>query len=265
MAICLDSLAKGSALRMHVSKVPTDTAPANRFLAHLRRATTVRFGANRSVDVVAKKINLGADFLSWEHERFNIRRLAALTLSHFESPTDPMRRSLLDTPGQVDLDALTANVQVIAEALLRHIYDLPDGASTSSDNSAAIFLDDTAGVQKDRLQSWIERLTSSARASQIVVETGKKNPLLADFLSTFDHYAHEAQLVPVNVDKKDPEFVLYGAVDDRLAAYRVKPAVFELVLATLIAAYLGLVYFAVLNAQSVLQYVQCHAIKYKTS
>ncbi len=45
---------------------------------------------------------------------------------------------------------------------------------------------------------------------------------------------------------RDAEYVLYGVVEDRLLAFRVKPAVFELVLAAMIAVYLALVYWLVL-------------------
>jgi hypothetical protein len=82
---------------MHVSKTPVDTSPSGRFLCRLRRASHNRFDANRSVDIVSKKINLGSDFLAWEHERYSIRRLPAFTLSHYASHSNLGRRSMLDT------------------------------------------------------------------------------------------------------------------------------------------------------------------------
>ena len=36
------------------------------------------------VNMVHKKINLADDFLAWEHERYSIRRLTAMTVSHYK-------------------------------------------------------------------------------------------------------------------------------------------------------------------------------------
>ena len=47
--------------------------------------------------LVHKKINLGEDLLSWEHERFSLRRLPAGTISHFSNHVDKGRRTIFDT------------------------------------------------------------------------------------------------------------------------------------------------------------------------
>lgn len=41
-----------------------------------------------------KKIKIGEELLSWEHERFSLRRIPASTLSHFQSASDPRRTSM---------------------------------------------------------------------------------------------------------------------------------------------------------------------------
>ena len=41
-------------------------------------------GDEVKVNLVHKKINLADDFLAWEHERYSIRRLTAMTASHFK-------------------------------------------------------------------------------------------------------------------------------------------------------------------------------------
>ena len=41
-----------------------------------------------------KKIKIGEELLSWEHERFSLRRIPASTLSHFGSASDPRRTSM---------------------------------------------------------------------------------------------------------------------------------------------------------------------------
>ena len=52
---------------------------------------------NSPVQLVHKKINLAEESLSWEHERFNIKKLPAFTVSHFASHKGAVRNSLLDT------------------------------------------------------------------------------------------------------------------------------------------------------------------------
>lgn len=47
--------------------------------------------------MIHKKINLASDFLAWEHERFSIRRIPAVTLSAYETHKGPLRQSILDT------------------------------------------------------------------------------------------------------------------------------------------------------------------------
>ncbi|CDQ98889.1 unnamed protein product [Oncorhynchus mykiss] len=44
---------------------------------------------------------------------------------------------------------------------------------------------------------------------------------------------------------RDPEFVFYDQLKQTMNAYRVKPAIFDLLLAVCIAAYLGVIYLAI--------------------
>ena len=102
------------------------------------------------VNVQHKKINLADDFLSWEHERYSIRRLSALTVSHYKvqlsqkitkNPTtnlneftsgfkkikapksDYQRGTILDTKSSVDIPALARNVRILAESLASQLYN----------------------------------------------------------------------------------------------------------------------------------------------
>merc|ERR1711997_121607 len=56
-------------------------------------------------------------------------------------------------------------------------------------------------------------------------------------------------------DSREPEFVLYDGTHTTITAYKVKPAVFDLVLTLSIGAYLGLVYFAILNSGALVTFV----------
>lgn len=53
---------------------------------------------------------------------------------------------------------------------------------------------------------------------------------------------------------------LYGILEDRLTAHRAKPAIFELLLGSVIAAYLSILYYIALNLQ---QSVEMAVVKLK--
>jgi hypothetical protein len=47
--------------------------------------------------MVHKKINLASELLAWEHERFSLNKIPALTISHFKSFKDIDRTTMTDT------------------------------------------------------------------------------------------------------------------------------------------------------------------------
>lgn len=67
-----------------------------------------------------RKINLGDDELAWEHERFSLHKVPAMTASSFTSPDVSVRRSITDD--RVDTDELARNVGHLTSALLREVY-----------------------------------------------------------------------------------------------------------------------------------------------
>lgn len=102
-AICLDSLGKSTPLSddlrdgglfMHVSRPPKEGQATFEFLKSLEvvaNKSNVRFELNH------KKINLANEILGWEHERFSLSKIPALTLSHFNSFKDSDRNTITDT------------------------------------------------------------------------------------------------------------------------------------------------------------------------
>lgn len=102
-AICLDSLGKSteisddeqdSGVFMHVSRPPKEGQASFEFFKSMELVannSNVRFELNH------KKINLASDVLAWEHERFSLSKIPAMTLSHFQSHKDSDRNSMTDT------------------------------------------------------------------------------------------------------------------------------------------------------------------------
>lgn len=123
--MCLDTLASGDSLYMHVSKPPKDGSPAALFFKELKTSSD-QFPST-TVDGVHKKINLADDILAWEHERFSIRRLSAFTLSTLKSHRELTRGTILDVRENLNVERLVQNTKVVAEALASHVYNVSFG------------------------------------------------------------------------------------------------------------------------------------------
>ncbi|CAG9538877.1 unnamed protein product [Cercopithifilaria johnstoni] len=231
LVLCLDSVGKDSSLIAHVSKMPTETSPVGRFFLLLKDATP----PNRSIEIVSKKINLNADVLAWEHERFSIQRLPALTLSHFKSHADSGRSSFLDTPSQVKMDVLEANVRTIGEALLIYVLNLSNTKCAHKENISSCSILAPGDVNRKRLSNWLHQFGSKSRSL-----AANNEWLVANLRDTVVRYTSGQTVVePVSL----ADLSLYGILEDRLMAHRAKPAVFELLLASVITLYLSALYF----------------------
>uniref|UniRef100_A0A671SIK3 BOS complex subunit NCLN n=1 Tax=Sinocyclocheilus anshuiensis TaxID=1608454 RepID=A0A671SIK3_9TELE len=225
--LCLDTLGNSDNLHLHVSKPPKEGSPQHVLLKQLETVAAHQH-PDLKFSMVHKKINLADDTLAWEHERFGIRRLPSFTLSHLESHRSPARHSwvmigALSLP-HVDLPKLSRNTKVIAETLARVIYNLTEKVIAA--------LCSHQQVQEDQLESLVDWLTAQPRAAQLVDKD-------SSIVNTLEHL--------VRADKRDPEFVFYDQLKQTMNAYRVKPAIFDLLLAFCIASYLGVLYLAIQN------------------
>ncbi|XP_034164452.1 nicalin-1 isoform X2 [Pangasianodon hypophthalmus] len=234
--LCLDTLGNGDSLYLHVSKPPKEGTPQHALLRELQTVVSQQY-PELKFSMVHKKINLADDTLAWEHERFGIRRLPAFTLSHLESHRSSMRNSIMDMRTHVDLKKLSRNTKLIAEALARVIYNLTD---KGTNGDLEIFTEQM--VQEDQLLSLVDWLSTQPRAAQLVDKDSSVVSTLEYYLG---RYLKDVKRHFVKADKRDPEFVFYDQLKQTMNAYRVKPAIFDLLLALCIAAYLGIVYLAV--------------------
>ncbi|KAF4083109.1 hypothetical protein AMELA_G00136200 [Ameiurus melas] len=237
--LCLDTLGNGDSLYLHVSKPPKEGTPQHALLRELQTVASQQY-PELKFSMVHKKINLADDTLAWEHERFGIRRLPAFTLSHLESHRSSMRNSIMDMRTRVDLKKLSRNTKLIAEALARVIYNLTEKGT----NADLEIFTEQMQVQEDQLLSLVDWLSTQPRAAQLVDKDSSVVSTLEYYLG---RYLKDIKRHFVKADKRDPEFVFYDQLKQTMNAYRVKPAIFDLLLALCIAAYLGIVYLAVQN------------------
>uniref|UniRef100_A0A3B3TJ15 BOS complex subunit NCLN n=2 Tax=Poecilia TaxID=8080 RepID=A0A3B3TJ15_9TELE len=253
--LCLDTLGNGDSLYLHVSKPPKEGTPQYSLLKELETVVASQHPEVK-FSMVHKKINLADDMLAWEHERFGIRRLPAFTLSHLPSHRSAQRSSIMDVRSvspssrhgageppagpHVDVSKLSRNAKVVAEALARVIYNLTEkGAS----GDLQIFTEQMQ-VQEEHLSAVVDWLTAQPRAAQLV---DKDSSVVSTLEYHLSRYLKDVKRHYVKADKRDPEFVFYDQLKQTMNAYRVKPAIFDLLLALCIAAYLGMMYLAIQN------------------
>ncbi|XP_034437944.1 nicalin-1 isoform X2 [Hippoglossus hippoglossus] len=252
--LCLDTLGNGDSMHLHVSKPPKEGTPQYSLLKELETVVSSQYPEVK-FSMVHKKINLADDMLAWEHERFGIRRLPAFTLSHLASHRLAERSSIMDsrsvspssrhgageTPAgpHVDVNKLGRNTKVVAEALARVIYNLTEKGAPGD---LQIFTEQM--VQEEQLSAVVDWLTAQPRAAQLL---DKDSSVVSTLEYHLGRYLKDVKRHYVKADKRDPEFVFYDQLKQTMNAYRVKPAIFDLLLAVCIAAYLGVMYLAIQN------------------
>ncbi|XP_077459380.1 BOS complex subunit ncln isoform X1 [Stigmatopora argus] len=240
--LCLDTLAHGDELYMHVSRPPKPDTPMYAFFQHLDKVVSSRFPWMKT-EVVHKKINLVDSTISWEHERYSLRKIPGFTLSHLEDPKSELRGSMLDTVSQVDLRKMKRNGIIIAEALARYIYHLSDKGSPKDVQLFKGRLD----FHDSRISSLMSFLTSAPRATQLM----DKEPAHIQLMNSLEHeFKQNLQQVHKHIfrqDRREPDITFFDQMRQTMVMYRVKPAAFDLFLGGCIMAYLAIVYFGIQN------------------
>uniref|UniRef100_A0A1A8ILT3 BOS complex subunit NCLN n=1 Tax=Nothobranchius kuhntae TaxID=321403 RepID=A0A1A8ILT3_NOTKU len=240
--LCLDTLAKGDELYMHVSRPPKPDTAVHYFIQQLEEVVSSRFPWVK-VGLVHKKINLVESTVAWEHERYSLRRILGFTLSHLEDPKSELRGSILDTMSQVDFRKLKRNGIIIAEALARYMYNLSDKGSPKDVQVFKGHLD----FQDSRMSSLMSFLTSVPRATQLLDKEPGHMLLVNSMEHEFRRYLQQVHRHTFRQDKRDPDITFYDQMNQPVVMYRVKPAAFDLFLGGCIAAYLGVVYYGIQN------------------
>lgn len=233
LVLCLDSLGLGDSVNLHVSKPPKEGTPAGKFFRDLETAAG---DLKVKVNVVHKKINLANDLLAWEHERYSIAKLSALTLSHLDSHNALARNSITDVT--VDQASLVRNTHLLARALACTVYGkCPDEGKVS------------LAPKADNLKEWTETLARTPRGAGLL--TGVKNPFAKTLLKAMDKATMKAKHILAKRDKRDADYTLYDSPVATINSHSIKPAFFDLILSVAIVAYLSLVYGFVSNTGAI--------------
>ncbi|XP_072269704.1 BOS complex subunit NCLN-like [Pyxicephalus adspersus] len=240
LVLCLDSLANGDSLHLHVSRPPPEGSAQWEFLKQLQLVTQSPLFLGLNFSLVHKKINLGESLLAWEHEQFSLRRLPAFTVSHLHSHKSGMRKSLLDTRPRVDIKRLRRNTEVLCEALARVLYR--DTTKGNLENMQ--IFKEALSVDEERLSAILDWLVSQPRAAQLIDRT---HPILSTMEHLFKRHLRDVRRHVFKPDDKQPDFVFYDQMKQTMTSHRVKPAVFDLFMAFAIAAYLGVIHQAIQN------------------
>ncbi|KAM8868600.1 BOS complex subunit ncln [Synchiropus picturatus] len=240
--LCLDTLANGDELHVHVSRPPKADTPLHSFVQQLQEVVSSRFSWVKT-GMVHKKINLVESTVAWEHERYSLRRIPGFTLSHLEDPKSELRGSILDDMSQVDLRKLKRNGIIIAETLARFMFNLSDKGSPKDLQLFKGQMD----FHDSRVSSLMSTLTSLPRATQLLDKEPGQVTLVNTLEQEFRHYLQQVHRHTFRQDKRDPDITFFDQMNQPIVMYRVKPAAFDLFLGGCIAAYLGIVYYAIEN------------------
>jgi hypothetical protein len=187
-----------------------------------------------TVEVIQRKVKT-ENLLSWEHEKFHLKKINAITLSSHRESSDIVA-SLLDTKENVDLDDLVRKTHVIAEALAASIYNV-SGTGPAFSGSLA--------VSKTSVSSMLDFIVSEPRSAQLLAT--KQNKFVQSLRSALGRFTHETSLFYMKPDKRDANLVFYDSTAGTITAYDVKPAVFDLILSIAVAAYIAVIYTALKN------------------
>ena len=242
VVICLDSLGKSNQLFMHVSKPPKDTQTAGILRELLTDLSAKATYGPLQFEQIHKKILKTSDVVAWEHEKYSWSKLSAFTLSHLNSSKSCSYASISDLRDDVDLSSIERNYQYISDALIRLIYNKTDLDLAIVDQEYLLSNQQSTYDQSTFSKQWLAFLTSYSRSATLLTKT---HPIVTSLEQYAQRYLTNVIKTAIRPSKKDPEFVFFEGDDDQgrqLFVYRIKPAIFDLVLAIFIAAYLGLVY-----------------------
>jgi hypothetical protein len=191
---------------------------------------------------IHKKILKTSDFVAWEHEKYSWSKLPAFTFSRLNSSKSCSHSSISDIRDDIQLASIERNYQYISDALIRLLFNKTDINLSIIDQNYLLSDQQSDYDQLTFTKQWLTFLTNYSRSPSLLTKT---HPIVLALEQYAHRYLTNVIKTTIRPNKKDPEFVFFDGDDDQgrqLYVYRIKPAIFDLVLAIFIAAYLGIVY-----------------------
>ncbi|CAF1374722.1 unnamed protein product [Rotaria sordida] len=247
VVVCLDSLGQSNQLFMHVSKPPRETQPAGILRELLIQLSEKSTYGPLNFEQIHKKILKTSDFVAWEHEKYSWSKLPGFTLSHLNSSKSCSHSSISDIRNDVELTSIERNYQYISDALIRLIFNKTDINLSIIDQAYLLSNQQSDYDQITFTKQWLTFLTNYSRSPSLLTKT---HPVVVALEQYAHRYLTNVVKTTIRPNKKDPEFIFFDGDDDQgrqLYVYRIKPAIFDLVLALFIAAYLGIIYMIAAN------------------
>lgn len=139
------------------------------FIQNLEKAAA-KLEPSMKVVLSQKKIRTES-LLGWEHEKFHLKKINAITISSAESPS-LVKSSMLDVKDIVDAENLGTKTRIIAEALAASLYNVTEVGTAFSGS---------LGVSEESVQSLLEFVTSQPRSAQLLA--GKQNKFVQSLRS----------------------------------------------------------------------------------
>ncbi len=166
-ALCLESLGSGNGLHLHYSRPPK----TQKIKAVYDVFSDTARDMGVSLQLHRRKVNIASEALSFEHEVFAKRHVFAFTISGRERPS--RGPSALDRLELLNMTALTANIEFVAEALFKHAFGFAGRSFRAFEGSLAI---DNRSVAE-----WMRIVTSTSRV-EFVLEKGKGKSVALDLI-----------------------------------------------------------------------------------
>jgi len=225
-ALCLDTIGSQNELFFHVSR----PAKSEKTKALYDAFTLTAKEMSIPFDIIHRRINVSEPIANWQHERFSRKRIISATISHHKHSSPLFTEcDIFDDGSRVDLNILRRNVKFIAESLAKYIYNVTNNENLS-------IFEGWLDIDSLFLSSWLNTITKRPR---MVPYLTKQDPILLGLERVLADYVTD---VSNNTYKLDSEFKFYDATKSTMAAYRVKPIIFDVVVSIIIATYIGALY-----------------------
>merc|ERR1719211_143575 len=115
----------------------------------------------------------------------------------------------------------------------------------------------STNVSKDHIKKWVEYFASTPRFAGLMTtnKVNEHNKVVKTLAEALKVLTYDVKVIDHKRDKREPEFNFYDLHQTTMNVYKVKPAVFDLILSLGIAGYLFLVYGLIVKSSIMYGYM----------